>query len=544
MSRPIARSVILIAAALILGSLLALAGSRNGWSIGPVPGFVIAVAAAFAVQWIAFIPAIVARTDRFFDLTGSVTYIAVTIALLLLAPSFDARSVLLTAVVVIWAVRLGSFLFVRNIRSGGDDRFDEIKGSPVRFLSVWTVQGAWVSLTAAAAWIAITSDSPVPLGVSTWIGFAIWLIGFVIEVTADAQKSRFKADAANRGRFISTGLWSVVRHPNYLGEIVLWIGVLVIAAPALRGWQWIAILSPLFVILLLTRVSGIPLLEEKAQRKWGDDPEYLAYRERTPALIPGRRGAASRSRARRIAGAIGGGLLAVVLVAVVGFLVWSEQTYPAEPKALAEVAQDGRVSTVVDGATVTMTRTGAENGRGLVFFAGAKVQPEAYEATFRDVVADGTTVVIVQSALNLPLFETRPLSAFTDLAPDVTSWSVGGHSMGGVKACMYADADRDAVDGLVLLASYCSGDALAARDDLPVLSISATNDGLATPAKIEASRADLPTSAEFVAIDGAVHAQFGAYGVQSGDGEPTISDGDAREQITAALEVFFAVPVR
>ncbi|WP_075201323.1 DUF1295 domain-containing protein [Leucobacter japonicus] len=540
MSRPIARSVILIAAALVLGALLAFAGSQGSWSIGPLPGFAIAVAAAFVVQWIAFVPAMARRTERFFDLTGSLTYIVVTVGLLLLAPSFDVRSVLLTAVVVIWAVRLGSFLFMRVRRSGADDRFDEIKTSPVRFLSVWTVQGAWVSLTAAAAWIAITSEHAVALGASTWIGLGIWALGFAIEVIADAQKSRFKADPANDGRFISTGLWSVVRHPNYLGEIVLWVGVLVITAPALRGWQWIAILSPLFVILLLTKVSGIPLLEEKAQRKWGDDPEYQAYRERTPALIPGRRGVADRSRARRVLGAVGAGVLSLVLVAVVGFVIWAEQTYQAEPQALAAVSQDDRVEVSQAGGPIVMTPTGEANGQGLVFFAGAKVVPEAYEATFRDTVAAGTTVVITQSLLNLPLFETRPLADFTGLAPEVTSWSVGGHSMGGVKACMYADADRDAVDGLVLLASYCSGDALAARDDLPVLSISGTNDGLATPEKIEASAAGLPADTEFVAIDGGVHAQFGAYGAQSGDGEPTISDDAARAQITEALEEFFA----
>ena len=290
MSEPKSRSVILIVAALVLGGLLALAGSQQGWSVGPFAGFAIAVAAAFAVQWIAFVPAAIAQTDRYFDLTGSLTYIAVTVLLLALSPERDARSIILTVLVVVWAVRLGSFLFTRNLRSGGDDRFEEIKASKLRFFSVWSVQGLWVSLTAAAAWIAITSAHSAPLGWTTFIGIAVWVIGFGIEVTADLQKSRFKAEPANSGRFIRSGLWSVVRHPNYLGEILLWIGVLIVAAPVLQGWQWVALLSPVFVIVLLTRVSGIPLLEAKAERKWGDDPEYRAYRARTPALVPGLRG--------------------------------------------------------------------------------------------------------------------------------------------------------------------------------------------------------------------------------------------------------------
>lgn len=299
MSQPRSRSLILIVVAIVLGGLLAWAGSQHGWLLGDgdsgVPGFALAVVIAFVVQWLVYVPSAIAQSDRYFDLTGSATYILVTILLLVLSPGLDPRNVILTVLIVIWAARLGSFLFARNRRSGTDDRFDEIKTSKLRFFSVWTVQGLWVSLTAAAAWISLASSNHAPLGWSTWIGLAIWIIGFSFEVIADAQKSRFKADPANEGKFIQSGLWSVSRHPNYFGEILLWVGVLVIAAPALQGWQWIAVLSPIFVFVLLTRVSGIPLLEAKAKRKWGDDPEYQAYRARTPRLIP-RLGAGRRPR--------------------------------------------------------------------------------------------------------------------------------------------------------------------------------------------------------------------------------------------------------
>jgi steroid 5-alpha reductase family enzyme len=187
---------------------------------------------------------------------------------------------------VIWATRLGTFLFRRIRKAGKDDRFDDIKPSFIRFLNVWTIQGLWVTFTMAAALIAITSTNQKPLDIFAIIGLLVWLIGFSIEVTADAQKSRFNAKPENKGKFISSGLWSRSRHPNYFGEIVLWVGVAIIALPVLQGWQWIALISPIFVTLLLTRVSGIPLLEKKADQKWGGQEDYEEYKKNTPVLIP------------------------------------------------------------------------------------------------------------------------------------------------------------------------------------------------------------------------------------------------------------------
>ncbi|CAN7521732.1 DUF1295 domain-containing protein [Microbacterium maritypicum] len=281
-------SVIAILAALVIGTLVAVAGSQNGATIGGIPLFALAVAAAFAIQVIAFIPAMLLQTERFFDLTGSLTFFAISAALVLLAPQPDARSWILAGMVMLWAVRLGSFLALRVHKAGSDGRFDQIKGSPLRFLQVWIIQGAWVSLTAAAAWITISADSATraPIGWLTVVGIVVWVLGMVVEIVADAQKSAFRADPRNRDEFIRTGLWSRSRHPNYFGEIVIWVGVFLTAAPVLVGWQWIALLSPLFVILLLTRVSGVPLLEARAEKKWGDRADYIAYRENTPVLIP------------------------------------------------------------------------------------------------------------------------------------------------------------------------------------------------------------------------------------------------------------------
>jgi len=271
---------------IIIGLLVAVAGSQGGSTIGGIPVFALSVGLAFLIQWLVFIPAYRLQTEKFFDLTGSITYISVISLAALLSANLDARSILLWALVVVWAARLGTFLFRRVRKAGKDDRFDEIKPSFIRFLNVWTIQGLWVTFTMAAALVAITTTNHKALDIFAIIGFLIWVLGFSIEVVADAQKSRFNANPENKGKFIHTGLWARSRHPNYFGEIVLWIGVAVIALPVLQGWQWIALISPVFVTLLLTRVSGIPLLEKKADQKWGGQADYEAYKKNTPVLIP------------------------------------------------------------------------------------------------------------------------------------------------------------------------------------------------------------------------------------------------------------------
>lgn len=280
------QSLIVVLLVVIVGALVAFAGSQNGAEVGGIPVFALAAVAAFAIQWIVYIPSYLRKTERFFDLTGAFTYITVTVGVLVLSGATDPRAWVLAIMVVLWAARLGSFLFIRVSRAGSDDRFDDLKTSWQRFLVTWTVQGLWVTLTASAAWVAISAESRPALNWLAWIGIALWVFGLVFEVVADMQKSRFKADPAHEGRFIQSGLWSRSRHPNYFGEIVLWVGVAVVAAPAFVGWQWVALISPLFVILLLTRVSGIPMLEKKADSRWGGEDDYEEYKRTTPVLIP------------------------------------------------------------------------------------------------------------------------------------------------------------------------------------------------------------------------------------------------------------------
>ena len=274
---------------ILIGFLVALAGSQDGTLIVGIPIFALSVGLAFLIQWIVFIPAYIFQTEKYFDITGGMTYITVTALALCFSrysTPLDARSILLAALVIIWAVRLGSFLYYRIRKAGKDDRFDEIKPNFFRFLNAWTIQGLWITFTAAAALVAITTTTRKELDAFAVLGLLIWIFGFIFEVIADSQKSRFNADPSNKGKFIQSGLWSRSRHPNYFGEIVLWIGIAIIAAPVLQGWQWVAMISPVFVTFLLTRVSGVPQLQKKAEEKWGGQEDYEAYKKNTPVLIP------------------------------------------------------------------------------------------------------------------------------------------------------------------------------------------------------------------------------------------------------------------
>ena len=288
-------SLIGISAAIIIGALVGLAGSDGSTSVGSVAVFGLCAGLAYVVNWLVFIPSNRAKTEQYYDLTGSITYLTVTGVALLLSEGLDARAVIAGVMVGVWALRLGTFLFRRVRRDGKDGRFDEIKLDPLRFFMAWTLQGLWVLLTVACALAIITSLDRQPLEWVAYVGIGVWIIGFTIEVVSDRQKAAFRRDDANAGRFITTGLWAWSRHPNYFGEIVLWTGMAIMAVPILSGWRWVVLISPIFVTVLLTRISGIPMLERRAEQRWGDDEEFRRYTDSTPVLVPRPPRASSRT---------------------------------------------------------------------------------------------------------------------------------------------------------------------------------------------------------------------------------------------------------
>ena len=248
-----------------------------------------AVLIAFAIQWIAFIPAYVFQTEKFYDLMGSITYLTV-IWFTLMSSSNESTLVNIGNIVIVllissWAIRLGTFLFLRIKKDGEDKRFRTIKTSASRFFMTWTLQGLWVSLCSMCALTAISSEGGIVLNLFFYLGVAIFIFGFAIEIIADKQKSKFRSIEANKDSFITTGLWAKSRHPNYLGEILLWLGVAVISISSLSGWQYLTLISPIFTYLLLVYVSGVRMLEDMGDKKWGHNEEYTKYKSTTPRLF-------------------------------------------------------------------------------------------------------------------------------------------------------------------------------------------------------------------------------------------------------------------
>ena len=277
--------------AFFIGALIAIGGSQNGAQYHGYPILFICLMISFVLHWIAFIPAYLARTEKFYDIAGTVAYLSVlaTASYLTMISSnnnLQLRSIIAIILVLIWALRLGLFLFVRVLKAGEDRRFREVKQNFSKFLVWWSVSALWVFLTAANALTMIINNVSFTDDFYFYFGLSLWLIGFSFEAIADEQKRRFKSDKKNKDAFISTGLWGLSRHPNYFGEILLWVGMAVIALPTLIGWQYVTLISPIFIYFLLTRVSGVNLLEDRANQKWGGTEEYESYIKKTPVLIP------------------------------------------------------------------------------------------------------------------------------------------------------------------------------------------------------------------------------------------------------------------
>ena len=270
---------------ILIGLLIAIAGSEGSVNFNGVALFAICASISYVLHWLIFIPSFIYQTEHYFDLTGSISYLTGIGVAFYLNPSVDPRDLIIGAMIVIWAVRLGTFLFMRVKQDGKDGRFTVMKTQFHWFLMTWTLGGLWVFLTMAAGLAAITSNVTAPMGIMTYIGIALWIFGFSIEVIADKQKRIFKKQPNKEKEFITSGLWAWSRHPNYFGEITLWFGLTLIALPVLSGWQLVTLISPIFVYILLTRISGVTMLEARGMKKWGDDPEYLNYIKDTPKLM-------------------------------------------------------------------------------------------------------------------------------------------------------------------------------------------------------------------------------------------------------------------
>ena len=283
-------SLIVVAISLAITTLIVATVQKDSVYIQGVSVVGISAIVCFGVQWLAWAPASFFQTERFYDLTGGLTYVALT-AITLWGGSTDSapgpREVIVSLLVAVWSIRLSGFLFLRIHHAGKDGRFDDLKTSPTRFVIPWTLQALWVFITMNVVIVINSQSGPSPpLGAWDAIGLLLWVTGFAIEVIADRQKTQFNSIPENEGKWIGEGLWAVSRHPNYMGETILWLGMAFFGVACFTGLEFLAWISPLFVYFLLTRISGVPILDRRAMERWGGQPEYLEYREKTPEIFP------------------------------------------------------------------------------------------------------------------------------------------------------------------------------------------------------------------------------------------------------------------
>ena len=266
--------------------LLSFLGSNVVSTIQSINSFSFLLLLSVIIQVIFFIPSFILKTEKLYDLIGSTTYIIVITIAYLSVNTKTATDTILFLFVVLWGTRLGTYLFRRIQRDSEDVRFEKAKRNFFWFLQYWMGQALWVSITSCAAVIAILKPERDTLNIYGFIGIMIWILGFTLEVIADLQKNNFKKSQNTTQNFISSGLWSKSRHPNYFGEITLWFGMYIISLSSFSGLEYLTIISPIFVYILLTRMSGINMLEKIADQRYGHLEDYLEYKEKTPLLVP------------------------------------------------------------------------------------------------------------------------------------------------------------------------------------------------------------------------------------------------------------------
>ena len=280
------KNILTILFFLICIGVINTAGQNIELEIRGVNAFTFTLIVAVLLQVIFFIPSFLLKTEKYYDLVGSLTYVT-TVSLAYF--SVETKTMIDSIIyfyVMVWALRLGIYLFRRVRNDGKDVRFEKAKRHFFWFLQYWMGQALWVSLTACAAIIAILSPEEDTLPVLAMVGMALWLSGFTIESISDYQKRVFRKENNPSEAFIHTGLWARSRHPNYFGEITLWTGIAVIALNTLTGIEYITLISPVFVYILLTRMSGVNLLERIADERYGHLEEYQRYKRNTPVLVP------------------------------------------------------------------------------------------------------------------------------------------------------------------------------------------------------------------------------------------------------------------
>ncbi len=249
-----------------------------------LPMLLYSLLSIIVIQVVFFIFAALFKTDKVTDLSYGLTFPATVLLLLLLGGNYGISNIILFCMILLWGLRLGVFLFIRVLVTKRDRRFDGVRENFKRFLTFWTLQAATIFVVLLPATFMLEKNTLFnPL---QGIGIFIFLAGFVVETIADFQKFTFKNNPTNHDKFINTGLWKYARHPNYFGEMLVWCGVFLYTLPTLSGYEFISIVSPLYIWFLLRYVSGVPPLEKRYSKIYKDNRSYQDYKKSTRLLVP------------------------------------------------------------------------------------------------------------------------------------------------------------------------------------------------------------------------------------------------------------------
>ena len=274
-------TIIVLAIIFVLSYIISL----DSLLLNGIPLVYIFVLTILSINSLFFIHSYFFKTDIFFDLIGSISFISIGILSLILIPSVDGNQILIFFLLIFWALRLGPYLFLRRLGSGADERLDEYFKSPLSLYFLWVMNSLWVFMTSISMIVIFSSNENYNFGLTQWLGLLVWVLGFIIEVVSDSQKSKF--NKKNKGKFINTGLCRYIRPPNYLGEIVIWTGIFVISISYINSiFTSLSILSPIFVYVLLRFLTGVPQLERRADEKWGMQKKYIDYKKETGIIFP------------------------------------------------------------------------------------------------------------------------------------------------------------------------------------------------------------------------------------------------------------------
>lgn len=245
----------------------------------------LALLISFLIQVFFFALAAINKTDKFTDLSYGLTFIAIAL-FFLFRSRFHLLQITLFLMILFWGLRLISYLFMRILKIKKDSRFDEIRDNPLKFAQFWFFQAISVWVIMLPAVIVLTTDGMIKFTTISILGLAVWLVGLMIEATADQQKFEFKNQPENRKKWTNAGLWQYSRHPNYFGEMLCWWGVFIFCLPILSGLEYIAVISPLYITTLLLFVTGVPPLEKRYDERFKDNEKYQEYKQRTNLLVP------------------------------------------------------------------------------------------------------------------------------------------------------------------------------------------------------------------------------------------------------------------